>query len=120
MPLQRQALVLRVRSWEMSCAAYVGGSTLTGAGQAVGLVQFDGYSTADIAYYESLAGIPSVTVSNVLLDGFSGLPSGTGDEIEVCLDIEMVMSVAPIVSKIIVYGSQCSPFEASCRSDDDG
>jgi hypothetical protein len=83
-------------------AAYVPGSSLNGSGQTVGLLQFDGYTASDIAYYESLAGLPSVTLSNVLLDGFSGTPTGYG-EIEVSLDIEMAISMAPGLSKVIVY-----------------
>ena len=59
-------------------AAYVPGVTLNGAGQMVGLLQFDGYTASDITYYESQAGLPSVTLSNVLIDGASGGPSGSG------------------------------------------
>ncbi|MGD0016196.1 MAG: protease pro-enzyme activation domain-containing protein [Verrucomicrobiia bacterium] len=86
-------------------AAYVPGTSLTGTGQSIALVQFDGYYPSDIAAYESRAGLPAVTLTNVLLDGFSGVPttgpdSGNG---EVSLDIEMVISMAPGVSKVIVY-----------------
>lgn len=84
-------------------AAYVPGSLLTGTGQSVGLLQFDGYTASDITYYETKAGLPSVTLSNVLLDGFSGLPTGTGGEVEVSLDIEMAISMAPGLSEVIVY-----------------
>ena len=84
-------------------AAYVPGWPLVGSGQIVGLLQFDGYHSNDIAYYESHAGLPSVTLSNVLLDGVSGAPSGGGGEVEVCLDIEMAISMAPGLSKVIVY-----------------
>ncbi len=83
--------------------AYVPGSPLTGSGQTVGLLQFDGYTASDIAYYESQAGLPSVTLTNVLLDGFNGTPTGSGGEIEVSLDIEMSISMAPGLSKIMVY-----------------
>ena len=62
-------------------AAYVPDSILTGSGQTVGLLQFDGYTASDIAYYESQAGLPSVTVSNVLLDGFSGLPPAAAEKL---------------------------------------
>src|SRR3974390_2144295 len=58
--------------------AYVPDTQLDGSGQIVGLLQFDGYSASDIAYYENLAGLPSVTLSNVLIDGASGLPGGSG------------------------------------------
>ena len=83
--------------------AYVPGTTLTGTGQAVGLLQFDGYTTSDITYYENLAGRSNVTLTNVLLDGYSGTPTGNGGEVEVSLDIEMVISMAPGISNIIVY-----------------
>ncbi|EDY16344.1 conserved repeat domain protein [Chthoniobacter flavus Ellin428] len=83
--------------------AYVPGTSLTGAGQTLGLLQFDGYSASDITYYENAAGLPNVPLQNVLLDGFSGTPTGNGGEVEVSLDIEMAISMAPGLSKIIVY-----------------
>jgi subtilase family serine protease len=84
-------------------AAYVPGTSLTGSGQTVGLVQFDGYTASDITYYETLAGLPTVTLTNVLIDGATGAPSGNGGEIEVSLDIEMVISMAPGVDEVVVY-----------------
>lgn len=84
-------------------AAYAPGVTLTGAGQTIGLLQFDGYSASDITYYENQAGLPNVTLTNVLLDGFNGKPASTNGQIEVSLDIEMAISMAPGVSGIVVY-----------------
>ena len=85
-------------------AAYVPGVTLDGSGQTVGLLEFDGYYSSDIAAYESQAGLPNVTLTNVTLGGFSGTPTtDSGAVAEVSLDIEMVISMAPGVSKIIVY-----------------
>jgi len=84
-------------------AAYVPDTTLTGAGQSVGLLQFDGYTASDITYYETAAGLPNVTLTNVLLDGFGGGPTGNGGEVEVSLDIEMSISMAPGLSNVIVY-----------------
>ena len=83
--------------------AYIPGTALTGSGQAVGLLQFDGYTANDIAYYENLAGLPSVTLSNVLLNGFDGTPTGSGGEVEVSLDIEMAISMAPGLAAVFVY-----------------
>jgi N-acetylneuraminic acid mutarotase len=83
--------------------AYIPNSTLTGVGQTIGLLQFDGYTTSDITYYESQAGLPNVPITNVLLDGFNGAPSLNGGEIEVSLDIEMAISMAPGISQLIVY-----------------
>jgi subtilase family serine protease len=88
-------------------AAYVPGVTtnqLSGAGQSIALVEFDGYYSNDIALYESQTGLPSVTLTNILIDGYSGAPSGNANQVtEVSLDIEMVISMAPCVSKVIVY-----------------
>jgi subtilase family serine protease len=82
-------------------AAYVPGTSLTGLGQKVGLLQFDGYYSNDITTYESQAGLPSVTLINVPVDG--GVRTPGDNNIEVCLDIEMAISMAPGVSEIIVY-----------------
>ena len=82
-------------------AAYVPGASLTGLGQAVGLLQFDGYLASDIAQYAATAGLPNVPLQNVYIDGATGAPGSAN--VEVCLDIEMSMSMAPGLSKIIVY-----------------
>ncbi|HTY87866.1 MAG TPA: protease pro-enzyme activation domain-containing protein [Candidatus Acidoferrum sp.] len=84
-------------------AAYAPDVSNDGDGQAVGLLQFDGYTAGDIAYYENLAGLPNVPLVNVLVNGATGLPSGSGGEIEVSLDIEMAISMAPNLNKVIVY-----------------
>ncbi len=85
-------------------AAYVPGTPLTGSGQSVALLQFDGYYASDIAAYLTTAGYPiSLTnaLVNVAVNGGVATP-GSGNS-EVCLDIEMVMAMAPGVSKIYVY-----------------
>ena len=84
-------------------AAYVPGATLTGSGQTAALVEFDGYSAGDITYYESLTGSSNVRPTNILLDGFSGTPASLNGQIEVSLDIEMIIAMAPQVSNILVY-----------------
>jgi len=82
-------------------AAYAPGVGLTGAGQAVGLFEMDGYYSSDIVQYESLAKLPNVTLTNVLLDGFNGAPGQ--NNIEVALDIDMAISMAPGLLEVIVY-----------------
>jgi Pro-kumamolisin, activation domain/Viral BACON domain/Carbohydrate binding domain len=92
-------------------AAYVPGTTLTGAGQMVGLLQFDGFYASDISTYANLAGggRASIPVKTVLLDGYDGTPSsGNG---EVALDIEMSMSMAPGLDKIIVFSGGPNGFQ---------
>ncbi len=82
-------------------AAYAPGVALTGAGQSVGLLELDGYYAGDIAEYEILAKLPNVALTNILLDGFDGTPGA--NEIEVTLDIDMVISMAPGLSEVLVY-----------------
>jgi subtilase family serine protease len=83
--------------------AYAPGAPQTGTGQNVALVQFDGYFPSDIQQYESMNGLPNVTLTNILLNGFSGAPTLKGGEIEVSLDIEMVISMAPGVNQVMLY-----------------
>ena len=82
-------------------AAYAPNVTLTGAGQKVGLLELDGYFPRDIEAYENLAGLSSVTLSNVLLNGFDG-SAGVWNS-EVALDIEMAIAMAPGLSETIIY-----------------
>ena len=86
-------------------AAYMPGVTLTGAGQSVGLVQFDGFYPSDITAFETAANLPHVTLQTVLLDGYDGVPT-TGSQSgnpEVSLDIEMALSMAPGLDRIVVF-----------------
>ena len=87
--------------------AYASGTTLTGAGQMVGVLEFDGYYDSDITAYASAAGggRSSIVVQPVLLDDFNGAPTTGPDsgESEVALDIEMAMAMAPGLSKIMVF-----------------
>jgi uncharacterized repeat protein (TIGR01451 family) len=86
--------------------AYVPGSALNGTGQTVGLFEEDSYYSSDIVQYEILANRTNVPLQNVLIDGVSGVPGYSGFPTaneEVALDIEMVIAMAPAVSKIIVY-----------------
>ena len=89
--------------------AYVPGTALNGAGQVVGLFELDSYYANDITTYESLAQLPNLTLTNVLVDGVSGNPGYSGIQdavIEVSLDIEMAISMATNLSKVMVYEGQ--------------
>ncbi len=99
--------------------AYVPGTTLTGAGQTVGLFELSGYYATDITAYEADTALPAVSLQRVLIDGFSGSPGGssTGNlNEEVALDIEMAISMAPGLSKILVY--EGSPSATTATIDD--
>jgi len=100
-------------------SAYIPGLSLTGTGQTVGLLEFDGYFTNDIAAYESQTGLPGVPLKNVLVDGFNGIPGssspGSNNE-EVALDIEVAISMAPGLAQVRIY--EASPSATTANLDD--
>jgi autotransporter-associated beta strand protein len=83
-------------------AAYAPGVTNTGAGQAVGLLEFQGYYASDITTYEANYGLPAVPLNNVLLGGLGSITADAGDA-ECPLDIEMAIAMAPGLSQVIIY-----------------
>ena len=93
--------------------AYVPGTTLTGAGQVVGLFEFDGYYANDIAAYAQAAGggRTSIVIQPVLLDGYDGVPTSTSGNGEVSLDIDMAMAIAPGLAKIMVFEAGPNGFQ---------
>ncbi len=102
--------------------AYAHGSPLNGAGQTVALVEFDGYYLQDISNYVAQCGYSQVPLQNVYDDsvdgtpGFSGIPNAV---LEVSLDIEMAIAMAPCLSKVLVYEG-ASPYDVynSIATDD--
>lgn len=74
---------------------------LQGQGQTVGLFELDGYSQSDVQAYTQCFGGGSVPIQNVVLDGFNG-QAGAG-AVEVELDMELILSQAPKLAKMIVY-----------------
>ena len=84
-------------------SAYAPGVALNGHGQKVAIFELDGYFTSDILQYEQQAGLPQVPLTNVLLDGFPGVPQSLDGDGEVSLDIEMVAAMAPGIDQILVY-----------------
>lgn len=74
---------------------------LFGQGQTVGVFELDGYSLSDVQTYTQCFGGGGVPVSNVILDGFNG-QAGAG-AVEVELDMEVILSMAPKLAKMIVY-----------------
>ncbi len=86
--------------------AYAPGVSANGYGQIVGLLEFDGFYSNDIVSYESQSGLPLVAVQTNLVDGVSGSPGFSGIAnavVEVSLDIEVAIAMAPGLSKVIVY-----------------
>ena len=86
-------------------AAYYGGAALTGSGQAVGLLEFSGYSLSDVQLYFRNAGQAlNVPINNVTLDGATaGGWTNPNWEAEVVLDIDQAISMAPSMAQVRVY-----------------
>ncbi|HXW89898.1 MAG TPA: S53 family peptidase [Terriglobales bacterium] len=85
-------------------AAYYGKTTLTGAGQTVGLFEFGPYNLSDVkAYFSSAKQALRVPIVNELLDGVSGICGAGCDDGEEVIDIEQAISMAPGLSAVIVY-----------------
>ena len=92
-------------------AAYYGKGPLTGAGQTIGILSFDGYLPGDVKLFFSKTGMASkVPIKNVLVNGFSGActtPGSTAkspcDDGEQVLDIVNAIGMAPGIKQILFY-----------------
>ena len=87
-------------------AAYYGGTTLTGNGQTVGLLEADGFDLSDVESTFSTAGQSfTVPINEVLLDGETGAPgyAGSSSDAEETLDIVQAIGMAPGLSQVRVY-----------------
>jgi uncharacterized repeat protein (TIGR03803 family) len=90
-------------------AAYIPGETLTGAGQIVGLVEFEaGFYQLDINNYEAADGLANVPIVTVLLDGWTGGPGAAGNNEECSLDIQMAIGMAPGLQEVVVFEGEVS------------
>ncbi len=88
--------------------AYIPSSAFTGGGQVVALFELDSYYAADISNYEAICGYTNVPLQNVYLDGVSsnttpGYSGSSNAVIEVSLDIEMAIAMAPGLAAVRVY-----------------
>ena len=87
-------------------AAYAPNTSLDGSGQVVGIYNPDhNFRSSDVNAYEDNAGLPHVPVKRLLLDGSGTAGALDGFSIEVTLDIEMAVAMAPQLTKVIVYQS---------------
>jgi subtilase family serine protease len=87
--------------------AYVPGTTLTGAGQSVGLVELEGFYPQDITDYENAIGMsvnnrPQLVVVTVDSAAVPNEPGGDNGE-ECSLDIEIAVAMAPGLSNVYVF-----------------
>jgi subtilase family serine protease len=84
-------------------AAYYGGSTLTGAGQSLGLMELEGWNPADVTLYFSSVNQPlNVPVNGISTDG-TPITCTSCDDSEQALDIEYAISMAPSLAQVQVY-----------------
>lgn len=90
-------------------AAYYGG-TLTGSGQSVGLLEFEGYNISDVTNYFTKVKqtFNSSVVVPVSADGSSTGCTRRCDDTEQVLDIEEAISMAPGLASVRVYVSTTS------------
>jgi kumamolisin len=81
-----------------------------GEGQTVGLLELDGFSPNDIALYASCFGGKNTTIKTIPIDGFNGTPGVNAVEVE--LDMEMLLGLAPRLAELRVYEASITSLSA--------
>src|SRR5262249_26232139 len=90
-------------------AAYGGGTTLTGSGQSVGLLEFLGYNVADVnSYFTHVGQTNTVSVVGVSTHGSRLSCTGSCDDTQQGPASQVAISMAPGMSQVRVYVSDTS------------
>ncbi len=87
-------------------AAYYGGTALTGAGQNLGLFEYEGTDLADLTtYFKNVGQTNKVPVTLLSTDGTSTscLNSAGCDDTEQTLDMTQAIGMAPGLASLVVY-----------------
>jgi subtilase family serine protease len=90
-------------------AAYYGGTTLTGAGQNLGLLEYYGTDLADLnTYFANIHQTNSVPITLLSTDGTStscvySSAGGYCDDTEQTLDMTQALGVAPGLASLVMY-----------------
>ncbi len=87
-------------------AAYYGGTTLTGAGQNLGLLEYEGTDLADLnTYYANVHQTNTVPITLLSTDGTSTscVYSKGCDDTEQTLDMTQALGVAPGLASLVMY-----------------
>jgi subtilase family serine protease len=90
-------------------AAYYGGTALTGAGQNLGLFEYEGTDLTDLStYFSNVGQTNNVPVSLLSVDGTSTScldtrAGGDCDDTEQTLDMTQAIGMAPGLSSLVVY-----------------
>ncbi|HUY18285.1 MAG TPA: protease pro-enzyme activation domain-containing protein, partial [Candidatus Binataceae bacterium] len=94
-------------------------SAINGAGQKIGLVEFDSFNPSDVSDYLALLGLPSTLMNNLSKVDVNGGTTPGPNQDEVLLDIDTLLVTAP-GAQVMVYDA---PFvgaglPASAEQDD--
>jgi kumamolisin len=90
-------------------AAYYGGTALTGAGQNLGLFEYEGTDLADLnTYFSNVGQTNNVPITLLSTDGTSTAcldtrAGGDCDDTEQTLDMTQAIGMAPGLSSLVVY-----------------
>jgi subtilase family serine protease len=88
-------------------AAYYGGTALTGAGQNLGLFEFEGTDLADLTtYFKNVGQTNNVPVTLLSTDGTSTscvYSSSRCDDTEQTLDMTQALGMAPGLASLVMY-----------------
>lgn len=90
-------------------AAYYGGTTLTGVGQNLGLLEFVGTDLADLTtYFKNVGQTNNVPITLLSTDGTSTAcvdtrAGGSCDDTEQTLDMTQAIGMAPGLASLVVY-----------------
>ncbi len=87
-------------------------ASAVGAGQTIGLLEFDNYNQSDVVDFLALIGAPSSQISNLSEFAVNGGTTPGANQDEVLLDVDMVLSGAP-GAKVVVYDA---PFTGQAAS----
>jgi hypothetical protein len=88
---------------------YAASSNLTGSGVTIGIAGDSNVDLSNVANYRTLFGLPAHTPT-VTIDG-SDPGTGSGDEVEALLDLEVASAVAPDAA-LTLYTSQDTTFQS--------
>jgi len=87
-------------------AAYYGGTTLTGSGQSVGLLEYVGTDLADLkTYYKNAGQTNNVPITVLSTDGTSTkcLAADNCDDTEQTIDMTQALGMAPGLASLVMY-----------------
>ncbi|QAU24397.1 hypothetical protein EO087_10665 [Dyella sp. M7H15-1] len=85
-------------------AAYYGGTTLTGSGQTLGLLEYEGINTSDVQlYYTGAKQTNPNNLKVVSTDGTATTCTGSCTDIEQTIDTTQAQGMAPKLSQVTMY-----------------